>query len=649
MRKYDAIFSPEKIGKLTIKNRIVMPPMGTTLASMSGELSADNIAYYKERAKGGVGLIIIECCEVNHGNGKTTPTGVRMDTIRGVPKLQRLTEAVHVYGTKIFCQLYHGGNQCNSLTNDGNEPVSSSDVQSTYSPDRPRALSNKEVKEYIQNYIFSAAMAQRAQFDGVEIHAAHGCLPVQFMNTYTNRRSDEYGGSFENRMRFTTEIIQGIKAACGADFPVSVRLSIDMLTPPGMGYGLEEGLEIVKALEAAGADVINCSSGAVDGFPNCCEPAGFAQGWRVYMAEEVKKVVDIPVITVGALREPEFVEKILQDKRADFVAIGRGLIADPEWCNKARQGREKEIRKCISCNNCINVVSYSYPLSCSINARAGHEAEYPAPRKDGNGRKVVVVGGGPAGLEAARVCAIRGFNVVLFEKEAALGGQLQFANNALHQDRMNWFIEYMAHELNRLGVEIRMNCNASADSIRKENPFAVFIASGGTPIVPNVPGSDKPLVITAEDYLSGKVKLSKEKVVVIGGGITGCETSALVGANGGDATVIEMAGDICQGLYMDSRKEILSDLEKYGVSVMTNCLLAEVKSDSIIIKDLVKGNVKEIPVDKVVMAAGVKPVNGLFDELADEVEYIYTLGDAIQQGKIIDAVRTAHVRALDLE
>lgn len=649
MRKYNAIFFPAKIGKLTIKNRIVMPSMGITLASISGEATDGNIAYYRERAKGGVGLIFIECAEINHLNGKTTPTGVRVDTILGVPKLQRLTEAVHVYDTKIFCQLYHGGNQCNSLTNDGHEPVSASDVQSTYSPERPRALSNKEVKEYIQKYIFSASMAQRAQFDGVEIHAAHGCLPVQFMSTYTNRRSDEYGGSFENRMRFTTEIIQGIKAACGTDFPVSVRLSIDMLTPPEMGYGLEEGLEIVKVLEAAGADVINCSSGAVDGFPICTEPAGFAQGWRVYMAEEVKKVVDIPVITVGALREPEFVEKILKDKRADFVAIGRGLIADPEWCNKARQGREKEIRKCISCNNCIDVVSYSYSLSCSINARAGHEAEYPAPRKDGNGRKVVVAGGGAAGLEAARVCAIRGFHVVLFEKEAMLGGQLQVASKAIHQERMNWFIEYMTYELNRLGVEIRLNCSASADSIRKENPFAVFIASGGTPIVPNVPGADKPLVITAEDYLSGKVQLAQEKVVVVGGGITGCETSALVGANGGDATMVEMTGDICQGLYMDSRKEILSDLGKYGVNVMTNFMLIEVKSDSVIIKDLVKGNVKDIPADKVIMAVGVKPVNGLFDELADEVEYIYVLGDAIRQGKIIDAVRTAHVRALDLE
>jgi 2,4-dienoyl-CoA reductase-like NADH-dependent reductase (Old Yellow Enzyme family) len=240
MRKYPAIFSSGKIGRLTLKNRIVMPPMGTSLASMSGELTTNIIEYYKERAKGGVGLIIVEVSEINYENGSSALNSVRVDTSRCVPQMRRLAEAVHVYDTKIFTQLHHGGNQAARIFNDGHEPVSASDVKCEALADRPRALSNSEVKEYIQKYIFSASMAKLAHYDGVEIHAAHGYLPCQFFDPHTNRRTDEYGGSFENRMRFATEIIQGIKAACGSDFPVSVRISVDMFT--SHGYGLEEGV-----------------------------------------------------------------------------------------------------------------------------------------------------------------------------------------------------------------------------------------------------------------------------------------------------------------------------------------------------------------------------------------------------------------------
>jgi 2,4-dienoyl-CoA reductase-like NADH-dependent reductase (Old Yellow Enzyme family)/thioredoxin reductase len=647
MRKYPAIFSSGKIGRLTLKNRIVMPPMGTSLASMSGELTTNIIEYYKERAKGGVGLIIVEVSEINYENGSSALNSVRVDTSRCVPQMRRLAEAVHVYDTKIFTQLHHGGNQAARIFNDGHEPVSASDVKCEALADRPRALSNSEVKEYIQKYIFSASMAKLAHYDGVEIHAAHGYLPCQFFDPHTNRRTDEYGGSFENRMRFATEIIQGIKAACGSDFPVSVRISVDMFT--SHGYGLEEGVKIAKAMEAAGADAINCSFGNYESFPASVETASFEQGWRVYMAEAVKKAVNVPVIAVGTLREPEYIEKILEENKTDFVAIGRGLIADPEWCNKAQQGREKEIRKCISCLTCLYNVLGCGIVCCAINARAGHEAEYPKPLKDGNGRKVVVVGGGPAGIEAARICALRGFNVVLFEKGPALGGQLQLAKKALHQERINWFIEYATNEMDRLGVDVRLDCAVTANTICKENPYAVYIATGGMPSIPNVAGVNKSNVITAEDYLSGKITLTNEKAVIIGGGITGGETAVLIAANGGKATVVEMLCSICTDMYPDSRTDIIHDMEKYGVNVLTNSMLMEIKDNAVILKDVTTDETKEISADKVIIATGVKPVNALYDELADEMEYIYTLGDAMHQGKIIDAVKTAHVRALDLE
>ncbi|HVI42361.1 MAG TPA: NADH:flavin oxidoreductase, partial [Anaerovoracaceae bacterium] len=289
MKNYPMIFSQGKIGKLDLKNRIVMPPMGTSLSSMSGELTSNIIEYYKERAKGGVGLIIVEVSEINYENGSSALNSVRVDTTRSIPQMRRLSDAVHVYGTKIFAQLHHGGNQCTSFMNDGNPPVSASDVKSEAVPETPRALTTEEVKEYIQKYIFAASISKLSHFDGVEIHGAHGYLVAQFLSPHTNRRSDEYGGSFENRMRFATEIIKGIKEACGADFPVSIRLSIDEST--SHGYGLEDGVKIAKAMEEAGADIISCSMGTYESFPASVETASFKQGWRVYMAEEVKKNV----------------------------------------------------------------------------------------------------------------------------------------------------------------------------------------------------------------------------------------------------------------------------------------------------------------------------------------------------------------------
>ncbi len=647
MKDYPTIFSQGRIGKLNLKNRIIMPPMGTSLSSMSGELTSNIIEYYKERARGGVGLIVVEVSEINYENGSSALNSVRVDTSRCIPQMRRLSDAVHVYGTKIFAQLHHAGNQASSFMNDGHEIVSSSDVKSMALNERPRPLSTAEVKEYIQKYIFSANNAKIARFDGVEIHGAHGYLVGQFLSPHTNRRTDEYGGSFENRIRFASEMIKGIKETCGKDFPVSIRLSIDEYTPHG--YGLEEGVKIAEAMEEAGADVIHCSMGSYESVPMTVETAGYKQGWRVYMAEAVKEKVSVPVITVGALREPDYIESILKENRADFVAIGRGQIADPEWCNKAMTGREKEIRKCISCMTCLYNVLGCGIVSCAVNARAGHEHEYPKPRKDGNNRKIAVVGGGPAGIEAARIAAIRGFNVILMEKGAALGGQLQFAKEALHQERINWFIEYGTHELKRLGVDVRLNCQADAELIRMEKPYAVFIATGGAPIIPNVPGAESSIVITAEDFLSGKADIKDQNVVVVGGGITGCETSVLAAGKGNRASVVEMLDTVCNDMYPDSRTEIMKDIEAYNVKVFTGTMLKEVKENSIVTENLKTGESKEIEADKVIMAIGIRPVNYLYNELANELENVYILGDAMKQGKIIDAVRTGHVLALELE
>lgn len=647
MIKYPSLFSPGKIGTIQTKNRVVMPPMGTSLSTMTGEMSNNIIEYYKARAKGGAGLIIVEVSEIDYVNGSSALNSVRVDTARSIPQMRRLTDGVHVYGTKIFAQLHHGGNQAASFFNDGNPLISPSGVKSKPIPDTPRALTTEEVKEYVGKYIFAANMVKMAHFDGVEIHGAHGYLVHQFFSEHTNKRTDEYGGSFENRMRFATEIIKGIKEACGQGFPVSIRIDADEFIPGG--YPLEEGVRIAKAMEKAGADIISCSMGTYESLPAGVDTASFKQGWRVYMAEAVKKAVNVPVITVGALRDPEFAEGLIKNRRADFVALGRQHISDPEWCNKALNGREKEIRKCISCMTCIYNVLGAGPVCCAINARAGHEAEYPNPVKNGNGRNVVVVGGGPAGIEAARIAAVRGFKVVLFEKGDALGGQLQLAKEAIDQEAIGSFIDYGTYELARLGVDVRLNTEVTADIVRKEQPYAVFVATGGKAFIPNVPGITRASVITAEDYLAGKVDLSNQAIAVIGGGITGSETAVLAASKGSKACLVEMLENICIDIFPDSRAEIMDSIEKYKVDVFTNSMLKEVTENGILVEDTATGESREIKADKVVIAIGVKPVNEIYTELLGEIENVFVLGDAMRQGKIVDAVRTGHIRALELE
>lgn len=645
--KYPSLFSPKKIGEIEVKNRIIMPPMGTSLSFSTGELSTNIIEYYKERARGGVGLIVVEISQVDLDTGSAAMNCVRLHSPRCIPRLRRLAEGVHVYGTKIFAQLHHGGSEAPSFFNEGHELISPSGIKCKTVPDQPRAMTNAEVKEMVQKYVSAAMMLKMAHFDGVEIHGAHGYLVHEFFSEHTNKRTDEYGGSFENRMRFATEIIQGIKKACGPDFPVSIRIS-SVEGIPG-GFSLDYGIEIAKAMEKAGADLISCSMGTYESFPTALETASFKEGWRVYMATETKKHIDIPVVCVGALRNPDYLEQIIAEEQADFVALGRPLIADPEWPNKAFYGKTKSIRQCITCMTCIYTVTEPGFVRCAINARAGYEAEDPKLCKDGNGRKVIVAGGGPAGIEAARICAERGFQVTLFEKTGALGGQLQMAKEAIDQEAMQNFIDYGTYELSRLGVDVRLNTEITAEAIRKENPYAVFVATGAKALIPDIPSEDPTKVITAEDYLAGKEEIGEETIVVVGGGITGCETAALAASRGAKACVIEMMEEYCQDVYYDSRIEIMNNLEKYDVSVKTNCMLTAITKEGIKVKDTITDQETEIKADKVVLALGVKPENTIYYDLRGDFEKLYLLGDAVRQGKIVDAVRAAHVHALELD
>lgn len=644
---YPNIFSPMNIGAVTIKNRIIMSPMGTALHNMTGDPSVNTIAYYRERAKGGTGLIIMGVVQPIPKKFFGALSTLRVDSQQVIPMLRRLANEVHLYGTKIFAQLHHGGNQAPYINENGNlECVSSSDVVNKVIGFPPRSLSNDEVKEYIQKYIEGAKIVKLANFDGVQLHGGHGYLIQNFLSSRTNLRDDEYGGSLENRCRFATDIIKGIKEACGQDFPVTIRLSVDEFLEDG--YALDEGCKIAQLMEAAGADAINCSFGSYESYPATVEPMGFEEGWRVYMAEAVKKAVNVPVVTVGNLRHPEFCEKILAEGKADFIAMGRGLLAEPEWCHKVLHGREDVIRYCISCMTCLNNVLGNSFVCCAINPRTGNEANLPPLVKDGNGRKIVVVGSGPAGLEASHVLAKRGFKVVLMEKDSEIGGQMALAAKPLKREKINWFVQYYKRQMELQGIDIRLNTVATSEKILAEKPYAVFIATGGAPIMPQIPGIEKPSVITAENYLKNNIEIEGKTVAVIGGGLVGCEVSSTVASNGNRVVLVEMLETVGTGQYPDAQIELFNLMDEYNVEVMTNSKMIEVTDEGVVVENALSREKHIIPADVVMLALGVKPVNELYEELFGHVENLCIIGDAQRQGNIIDATRAGHIFALDV-
>lgn len=498
--KYPKLFSPMKIGEVEIKNRVVMTPMGCSMANVDGTPSEQMIAYYTARARGGVGLICTEITRVNDVNGVGEPAQLSVSKNSVIPGLNKLTDAVHRYGTKIFVQLHHPGRQTGSAFQFGVQPVAPSAVTCKIMQEEPRELTHAEVKGIIQDFIDGAWRAKMAGCDGVELHGAHGYLLNQFFSPYTNKRTDEYGGSLENRGRIVTEILSGIRQACGEDFPVTVRITVEEFLGKE-GLEPEEGIRFCKLFEAAGAKGLGITSGIYETMNTIVEPVSYEEGWRIYLTEAVKKEVGIPVYGNGVIRHPEYAERLLEEGKMDFIGMGRPHLADPEWCDKARNGKAEQIRHCISCLRCfesifINAAS-CLPVECSVNAQLGREARYPYPERDGNGRVVAIIGGGPAGLEAARVLAERHFKPVVFEAADKLGGQIEFGKNPPGKGKLAWFVSYLETELGRMQVEIRRNTKATADMVADLDPYAVILATGSNPIIPrDIPGIDRDTVYT---------------------------------------------------------------------------------------------------------------------------------------------------------
>lgn len=641
--KYEKLFEKGKIGKLTIKNRIVMPPMGTGFAAASGEASEEITRYYEERAKGGVGLIITEVCRVDELSGVAQPCQLRATDMDVIPSFTRMVDRVHAYGTKMFMQLHHPGNEAFPITLHGNPVIGPSPVMCKTVGVMPKEMTTAEVEAMVKCFVKGAVIAKTAGFDGVEVHAAHGYLVNQFMSPHTNHRTDKYGGDFFNRMRFATEIIVGIRFACGADFPISVRMDGTDFWDDGMDE--KECQHIARYLESLGVASLNISSGSYESGWSIIEPYTYKEGWKKHLAKGIKECVHIPVIAVNTVKHPAFAEQMLEEGVSDFVGIGRGNLCDPEFANKAKRGDDARIRKCIGCLNCFKQSGMGRAIECAVNPLLGRETYRGDDKlvKDGNQQPVAVIGAGPAGLQAAIVLAKRGYKPVVFEKSDSVGGSMKLASQPPCKEMIGEFIDTLKLEAEDHGVEIRLNTPGTVEAAKEIGAVGVIVAAGGGKICPSVPGIEK--AVSYEQVLTKEVEFTGKKIAVIGGGLTGLETAEYLAAKGNEVTVIEMAPAVGTAMYRSVTAAVVGNIEKDGGHIMTSHMFKGVKDGAVVVNSLASGYDLDVPADACVIAMGVHPDEAIADAFEAAFDRVAVVGDTANPGNIADATSSGYAKA----
>lgn len=652
--KYSKLFSPIKIGSITIKNRFAMAPMGPLgLADANGGWNQRGIDYYVERAKGGTGLIITGVTFFDQVVEKQDPSTVPnplYKPVNFVKTSREMTERIHAYGSKIFLQLSGGFGRVTIPTNVGDiPPIAPSAIPHRWLDKTCRAITVDEIHAIVKQFGEAAFHAKRAGFDGVQIHAVHeGYLIDQFAISMFNQRTDEYGGSLENRLRFAKEIVEEIKKTCGDDFPVTLRFSVKSMIKdwrvgalPGedfeeKGRDTEEGLKAAKLLESYGYDALDTDVGTYDAWWWNHPPMYQKKGLYREYCKMVKEVVDIPVFCAGRMDNPDMALEAIENGECDVIDLGRPLLADPDYCNKLRCGKITQIRPCISCHEgCMGrVASYSL-LNCAVNPQAARErvnAYEPILKK----KKVLIVGGGVAGCEAARVLAIRGHQPVVYEKGSRLGGNLIPGGTPDFKEDDIALADWYTNELNRLGVHVHLNTELNEEEIKAMDYDTVILATGSKPKVFSL--GDDSHTYTAEQVLL-KQKDAGKKTVVVGGGLVGCETALWLAQNGIHVTIVEALDKVMavNGPLCAANKEMLEALLPFnGVEIITGAKVTEFANGEVKV-DTKEGS-KTIMSDSVILSVGYKEENTLYNNLQFDIPDLYLLGDAKKVSNIMYAI-----------
>ena len=642
-KAFPRLFEPGAIGNLRLKNRIIKAPQHTGLANPDGSVTGRLLRHYRELARGGAGLVIAEYAWVDTDASQASPCQLGIARMEHLPGLSLLAQTIQANGAKAGIQISHAGRQRFTLQQPkAASPVPWEEIYAQGCP-APLELTFGEIREIVRAFGQAAKRAQVADFDLVELHACHGYLISNFLSPRTNKRTDWYGGSPENRMRFLLEVVAEIRRQVGPDYPVSARLSGTDYEPDG--HTIEETVELAKRLEALGISLIHVSGGNHHQTIHEVSPMGMSLAHNTWAAEAVKKAVGVPVVASGSINLPALAETILTEGKADFIGLGRPLWADPEWAKKAKEGRPEDIRPCIRCNDgCLARGDHqAKTVSCSVNVALCREEEFRIALAE-HPRKVAVVGGGPAGLEAARVCALEGHTVTLYEKRELGGALLEASLPSFKAPDLRPLIDYLVTQLRKLAIPVRHE-EATAETIRSGGYEAVIVAAGATPLtLSDIKGITAAKVVGAADVLHGRAILGPE-VAVVGAGIVGTEVGLALAEEGHKVTFVEMLDEFMCGITFDEKLVYEQRFRELDVTVLTGRRLEAITEDGITIIDRY-GRRTDVPVDTVVIAAGFRPRRELIEALgADPALQVLEAGDCVQPRKIFDAIHEGHLAA----
>jgi NAD(H)-dependent 7beta-hydroxy-3-oxo-delta4-cholenoic acid oxidoreductase len=628
-----------------------MAPMATDYAESDGRISQRLIDYLAARAAGGVGLITSEMTTIDEFS-PYVPRTVALWDDKFIPGFEKLSDAVHAHGAKLIPQIAHPGPESLSPFFHQREPVGPSPVMCFVTKHVSRELDGEEIETIIEQFGEAARRAREGGCDGMELHAAHSYMLVgSFLSPLRNRRSDEYGGDLDGRLRMPLRVIERIRKKAGADFPIILRMSGDHVIEGGMG--IEDGQYVARILQEAGIAAFHVSAGMYPDYSSrIMPPTGTPLCPNAGLARAIKEVVDVPVMVVGRINEPRVAEEVLARGDADMVVMGRALLADPAFANKAREGRFEDIAPCTGCGiGCVAGRLEGRDMTCVINPWSGREGEtalVPAAKS----RKVMVVGAGPAGMEAARVAAQRGHRVTLFEKASKTGGLFNLAAVPPHKQELTRVTKYLTTQLAKAGVEVRLNTEVTGSIVAEERPDVAIIATGGEPLVPEIPGIDGPRVTTYQEVLAGRVPIMPGKVLIIGGGMAGCETAEFMFQQGDyplvghtSVTIIEMRDAIATDMSPEGRMVLMERIRRKGIEIMVRTKVVEFLEDGIVVeRDRQQETIRGV--GRIVLSMGNRPAAELASRIGTEIGEVHVIGDAKQARRLCEAISEGRETAI---